>query len=236
MSIIARLKKSEYMHRTIKSFVLRAGRLSNRQQQGLEKLLPAYEIPLEGAILDLSTIFTHNAEVVVEIGFGMGASLVTMAKEQPDVNFIGIEVHKAGVGSLAADLHDSAINNVKIIPQDAVEVFKHYLADNTLAGVQIFFPDPWHKKRHNKRRLIQPEFIKLLVQRIKVGGFIHCATDWQDYAEHMLAVLSAEPCLVNSQMSGGYSPKPDTRPLTKFEQRGNRLGHGVWDLVYIKQE
>ncbi len=192
------------MHRTIKSFVLRAGRLSNRQEQGLMQYLPAYELPLNDKPFDSQAIFGREAETVVEIGFGMGASLKIMAQQHPERNFIGIEVHRAGVGSLAADLHEYAIENVRIISHDAVEVLKYHVAENSLAGVQIFFPDPWPKKRHHKRRLIQADFVKLLVRCVKAGGFIHCATDWQDYAEHMQAVLSAEPALTNSESSGGF--------------------------------
>ncbi|HHF7345271.1 tRNA (guanosine(46)-N7)-methyltransferase TrmB [Legionella feeleii] len=223
------------MHRTIKSFVLRAGRLSNRQEQGLMHYLPAYELALDEKPFDFQAIFGREAETVVEIGFGMGASLTTMAQHYPERNFIGIEVHRAGVGSLAADLHEYAIKNVRIISHDAVEVLKRHIAENSLSGVQIFFPDPWPKKRHHKRRLIQADFIKLLVRCLKPGGFIHCATDWQEYAEHMQAILSVEPALTNSEPKGGFSPRPETRPLTKFEQRGNRLGHGVWDLIYLKR-
>jgi tRNA (guanine-N7-)-methyltransferase len=157
-----------------------------------------------------------------------------MATTQPELNFIGIEVHLAGIGSLLASLHDHSITNVRIAPFDAVEVFKTNLLDNELAGVQIFFPDPWPKKRHKKRRLIQPDFIKLLVQKIKPGGFLHCATDWEDYAEQMLTVLTCEPSLRNKDINGGFIPKPDARPLTKFELRGQRLGHSVWDLMFEK--
>ncbi|WED43426.1 tRNA (guanosine(46)-N7)-methyltransferase TrmB [Legionella cardiaca] len=220
--------------RTIKSFVLRGGRVSNRQQQGLEHWLKDYEIPLMKTGWDLEELFGRKADTIVEIGFGMGASLLVMAEQHPEINFIGIEVHRAGVGSLAADLHEKSIKNVRIVSHDAVEVFKHHFAKDSLAGVQIFFPDPWPKKRHHKRRLIQPEFVKLIVDRIKNGGFLHCATDWQDYAEHMLNVLSAESQLRNTQ-NEGFSPRPETRPLTKFEQRGNKLGHGVWDLIYRKE-
>lgn len=223
------------MHRKIKSYVLRAGRVSNRQQQGLDLWLKDYELPQDSGIWDLAHAFKRDADTVVEIGFGMGTSLLKMALAQPELNYIGIEVHKAGVGSLAADLHDHDVTNVRLVAHDAVEVFQQQIADNSLAGIQIFFPDPWHKKRHNKRRLIQAEFIHLLVQKIEVGGFIHCATDWQEYAEHIMEVLSAEPLLSNQQTDGGYAPKPDSRPLTKFEQRGERLGHGVWDLIFIKE-
>lgn len=223
------------MHRKIKSYVLRAGRVSNRQQQGLDLWFKDYELPISGSHWDLSKLFNRNAETVVEIGFGMGTSLFTMATNNPEINYLGIEVHKAGVGSLVADLHDHQLSNVRIAAHDAVEVFQTQLEPESLSGVQIFFPDPWHKKRHHKRRLIQPEFIELLVQKIKKDGFIHCATDWQEYAEHILEVLSAIPDLKNLQKEGGYSPKPESRPLTKFEQRGERLGHGVWDLIFIKK-
>ena len=223
------------MHRRIKSYVLRAGRVSPRQQQGLDLWLEQYQIPANSQPLNYTQEFGRTADTVVEIGFGMGASLLTMAQNNPHLNYIGIEVHKAGVGSLAADLHDHKITNVRIAACDAVEVFQKQLVDNSLGGVQIFFPDPWHKKRHHKRRLIQPEFIHLLMKKIRKDGFIHCATDWQEYAEHMREVLSAEPNLKNQQSDNSYSTRPASRPLTKFEQRGERLGHGVWDLIYIKQ-
>lgn len=223
------------MHRKIKSYVLRAGRVSNRQQQGLDLWLKDYELPMSSSHWDLSKLFNRNAETVVEIGFGMGTSLFTMACNNPAINYLGIEVHKAGVGSLVADLHDNQLSNVRIAAHDAVEVFQTQIEPESISGVQIFFPDPWHKKRHHKRRLIQREFIELLVQKIKKDGFIHCATDWQEYAEHILEVLSAIPDLKNLQKEGGYSPKPESRPLTKFEQRGERLGHGVWDLIFIKK-
>lgn len=222
------------MHRRIKSYVLRAGRVSNRQQQGLDLWIKDYELAMTGAQWNLAEEFGRSTDTVVEIGFGMGTSLLAMAQNNPQLNYIGIEVHQAGVGSLAADLHDHQVTNVRIVAHDAVEAFRTQVADNSLAGVQIFFPDPWHKKRHHKRRLIQTEFIQLLTQKIKPGGFIHCATDWQEYAEHILTVLVAESALHNSQINGGYSPKPESRPLTKFEQRGERLGHGVWDLIFIK--
>lgn len=218
--------------RTIKSFVLRAGRTSPRQQTGLDSWLPAYLMPPLGQRWDFPAIFGREAPVLVEIGFGMGGSLTQMAQARPDLNFIGIEVHRAGIGSLAADLHDLGIGNVRIAPLDAVEVFTQCIPDESLAMVQIFFPDPWPKKRHHKRRLVQSEFIQLVIKKIKIEGQLHCATDWQEYAEHMLSVLSAEPNLANLGLDSGYSPRPETRPLTKFEQRGQRLGHGVWDLLF----
>ncbi|WP_058533196.1 tRNA (guanosine(46)-N7)-methyltransferase TrmB [Legionella saoudiensis] len=222
------------MHRKIKSYVLRAGRVSNRQQQGLDLWVKDYALSMTDSPWNLTEVFGREADTIVEIGFGMGTSLLHMAQNNPELNYIGIEVHQAGVGGLAADLHDHQVTNVRIVAHDAVEAFQTQIADNSLAGIQIFFPDPWHKKRHHKRRLIQSEFIQLLTQKIKKGGFIHCATDWQEYAEHMLEVLSTASGLHNSQAEGGYSPKPESRPLTKFEQRGERLGHGVWDLIFLK--
>jgi tRNA (guanine-N7-)-methyltransferase len=218
--------------RTIKSFVLRTGRVSHRQQQALDSWLSDYATPAPGDVWDLKTLFGREADIILEIGFGMGSSLLTMAKQRPDLNFLGIEVHLAGIGSLVADLHDEGINNIRIAPYDAVEVLNQSIPNEGLAGVQIFFPDPWPKTRHHKRRLIQPAFIHGLVQKIKPGGFIHCATDWEAYAEHMLDVLSAEPGLSNQNKEGGFSARPSTRPITKFEKRGQGLGHGVWDLIY----
>ena len=223
------------MHRPIKSFVLRAGRMSPRQQMALAEGLPAYALPAPGELWHLPTIFSNNADVVVEIGFGMGNSLIAMAKREPELNFIGIEVHRPGIGSLIAALQAEGLTNVRVAPYDAVEVFQSCLADDVLTGVQVYFPDPWPKKRHHKRRLLQPDFVRLMVKKIKPGGFLHCATDWEDYAQEMLVVLSAEQQLRNSQATGGFTPRPERRPLTKFEQRGQRLGHGVWDLLFCKQ-
>src|SRR3990167_1309720 len=215
------------MRRTIRSFVVRAGRMSPRQQHGFDVLLKNYALPLDNKIWNFTKIFNNDVEVIIEIGFGMGASLLEMAKNAPMQNFIGIEVHQAGVGSLAADLQDSEINNVRIVNFDAVEILKNYIPENSLSGVQIFFPDPWHKKRHNKRRLIQSEFIKLLVTRLKTSGFIHCATDWEDYALQMFDVLTGDVLITNCNDDGGFIERPESRPITKFEKRGNKLGHGV---------
>lgn len=220
--------------RTIKSYVLRAGRMSPRQQQGLTEYLPRYELAESEQAWDWQTVFGREADTIVEIGFGMGASLLTMAINRPELNFLGIEVHRAGLGSLAADIHDHQLLNLKLAGRDAVQVFKNQIPDQSLAGIQIYFPDPWPKKRHHKRRLVQPALIELLSSKLKPGAYLHCATDWQDYAEQMLSVLSAASQLKNSQAAGGYSPRPDWRPLTKFEQRGNQLGHGVWDLIFEK--
>lgn len=219
------------MQRIIKSFVQRAGRISPRQQLGLDTLAMHYMLKSDEK-WDFRQIFSRDANTIVEIGFGMGASLLTTAMEHPELNFIGIEVHRPGIGRLSADLNDHKISNVRIAPYDAVELFKQCIPDASLSGIQIFFPDPWPKKRHQKRRLVQPEFVHLLTEKLKVGGFIHCATDWQDYAEHMRQVLSAETRLKSAHPDTDYLPRPETRPLTKFENRGLKLGHGVWDLKY----
>lgn len=221
--------------RTIKSFVLRAGRVSHRQQYALDHYLADYILSDSTAPWGLSREFGRDADTIVEIGFGMGASLCAQAQAQPHNNYIGIEVHRAGIGSLVADLYDLKLTNVRVVPCDAVEVFQRCVLDDSLSGVQIFFPDPWPKLKHHKRRLIQSAFIRSLVQKIKPGGFLHCATDWQPYAEHIQDVLSAEPALRNQEADGGFSARPETRPITKFEQRGTRLGHGVWDLMYIRR-
>lgn len=222
------------MRRTIKSFVLRTGRVSKRQQLALEQWLQDYELPLSATPWNLVEIFGRQAPTVVEIGFGMGASLLAMAKANPHINFIGIEVHRAGLGSLAADLHDLNLSNVRVVAADAMEVFKAQVPDGALAGLQIFFPDPWHKKKHHKRRLIQSESVSLFADKLLPGGFLHCATDWEDYALHMSAVLAQEPKLRNAETAGGFAPRPKSRPVTKFELRGERLGHGVWDLIFIR--
>lgn len=223
---------SDFVPRTIKSFTLRAGRLSPRQARGLDTHLPHYVLPMQETPWCFETAFGRVAETIVEIGFGMGQSLIEMAKARPDLNFVGIEVHRAGIGSLLSDVHDLGLLNIRVAPYDAVEVFRHCIAKNVLHGVQVFFPDPWPKARHQKRRLIQAEFVRVLTEALVPGGYLHCATDWEDYAEQMLAVLSAETWLTNQDKSGGFSPKPERRPLTKFEARGQRLGHGTWDLVF----
>ncbi len=221
------------MRRTIRSFVLRGGRMSRRQEQGLE-YYPAYQLPAEQP-WDFEALFERKAPTIVEIGFGMGQSLLEMAKAQPENNYIGIEVHQAGIGALSADLHEHQLTNVRLIDKDAVELMKTHVPDQSLAGIQIFFPDPWPKKKHHKRRIIQSDFVALLCKKLQAGGFLHCATDWEEYAVQMLEVLSAEPALENSQPDAGFSPRPESRPLTKFERRGERLGHGVWDLFFLKR-
>ena len=220
--------------RSIKSFVLRAGKMTTRQHHGLHHLLADYLLANSVEIWDFASIFANSKPVIVEIGFGMGASLLEMAKKRPEYNFIGIEVHLAGLGSLAADLADEQLTNVRLANFDAIQAFQQNIADASLAGVQIFFPDPWQKKKHHKRRLIQSEFVKLLASKIKPGGILHCATDWENYAEHILEVLNSEKSLRNLSLTDSYIDRPDSRPMTKFERRGVKLGHKVWDLQFVR--
>lgn len=219
--------------RAIRSFVLRAGRMGTGQQKALEELGPRFVLPYRAAPLDLAAAFGRQAPVVLEIGFGMGGATAQIAQARPGTDYLGVEVHTPGVGALLKLIGEQAIPNLRIVQHDAVEVLEHMLAPGSLAGVHVFFPDPWHKKKHHKRRLIQPAFVSHLLTRLAPGGYLHCATDWQPYAEHMLEVLSAEPGLANTAQ--GYAPKPDYRPLTKFENRGLKLGHGVWDLVFTRR-
>ena len=219
--------------RHIRSFVLRQGRVSPAQQRACDSLLPRYGIQYAPQPLDLALTFGRNAPKILEIGFGMGDSTATIALEHPENDYLAIEVHTPGVGNLLKLIDAQHISNIRIIQHDAVEVLRDMMGERTLDGVHIFFPDPWHKVRHNKRRLIQAPFIAQLVQKLKPGGYIHVATDWQDYAEQVLAVLSAEPLLENT--ASDYASRPAYRPLTKFEQRGIRLGHGVWDLVFRRK-
>ncbi len=219
-------------HRPIKSFVLRAGRLGPGQARALAKLGPTLVLPYRPASFDPALCFGREAPLVLEIGFGMGDATAVIAQSLPGTNFIAIEVHAPGVGALLKQIGERGLTNIRIVKHDAVEVLQHMLAPDSLAGVHVFFPDPWHKLKHNKRRLIQPAFVRQLVTRLQPGGYLHCATDWQPYAEQMLAVLSAEPMLANT--AEAYAPRPGYRPLTKFERRGLNLGHGVWDLVFTK--
>ena len=220
-------------NRHIRSFVLRQGRVSPAQQRACETLLPRFGIPYTAQPLDLNQAFGRDVPKILEIGFGMGDSTATIALAHPENDYLALEVHTPGVGNLLKLIDAQQIGNIRIIQHDAVEVLRDMLGDATLGGVHIFFPDPWHKARHNKRRLIQAPFIAQLVKKLKFGGYIHVATDWQDYAEQVLAVLSAEPLLENT--AADYAPRPAYRPLTKFEQRGLRLGHGVWDLVFQRK-
>ncbi|MFQ0998632.1 tRNA (guanosine(46)-N7)-methyltransferase TrmB [Gilliamella sp. BG6] len=218
--------------RTIRSFVLRQGRLTKGQEQALISLWPVFGIEYD---VNSPMVFDSNKQVVLEIGFGMGASLIEMAKNAPDKNFLGIEVHKPGVGACLMAIGENQLSNLKVMCHDAVEVLENMIPDHTLDKVQIFFPDPWHKARHNKRRIIQPQFVQLIRQKLKLGGILHLATDWQHYAKHMLEVLTQAEGFENLSPSGDYIPRPDDRPITKFEKRGQNLGHGVWDLQFVNK-
>jgi tRNA (guanine-N7-)-methyltransferase len=220
--------------RPIRSFVKREGKLTKGQQNAIDLLWPSHGVGLDTQLLDLDQLFGRQAQTVLEIGFGNGLSLADMAEAHPQTNFFGIEVHTPGVGSLLVQVKKRALDNVRVSQDDAVLVLEQQICDGSLDRVQIFFPDPWHKKRHHKRRLIQPEFVQTLIKKLKPSGQIHVATDWQNYAEHILEVLSANPDLRNTVKD--YAPKPDYRPSTKYEARGIRLGHGVWDLVFEKTD
>lgn len=220
--------------RRIRSFVTRAGRVSTGQRRAMDELGPRFVVPFTPQQPDWNSVFGREAPRVLEIGFGMGATTAEIASHRPDDDFLGVEVHEPGVGALLKLMGEQGLSNIRIIQHDAVEVLEQMIAPDSLDGVHIFFPDPWHKARHHKRRLIQPKFVALLVSRLKPGAYLHCATDWQNYAEQMLEVLGAEPALENT--ADGYAQRPEYRPVTKFERRGLRLGHGVWDLVFRKRK
>ncbi|MBL8362455.1 MAG: tRNA (guanosine(46)-N7)-methyltransferase TrmB [Rubrivivax sp.] len=219
--------------RGVKSYVLRGGRLGPGQQRALESLGPTHVLPYQDTPPDWAAVFGREAPRIVEIGFGMGQATAAIAAARPEVDFIGVEVHEAGVGSLLKLIGEQALRNLRIVRHDAVEVLQHMVAPASLAGVHVYFPDPWPKKRHHKRRLIQPPLAVLLAARLAPGGVLHCATDWEPYAEQMLQVLSATPGLANTAGSG-YAERPAYRPLTRFEARGLALGHGVRDLLFAK--
>ena len=216
--------------RTIRSFVRRTGRTTAGQARAFESIGPLALIPYAQAAIDLVAIFKRDAPTVLEIGFGMGEATAHIAAHMPGTNFICCEVHTPGVGALLKRIEEQNLTNIRILQHDAVEVIDHMVALGSLDGIHIFFPDPWHTKKHTKRRLIQAPLVAKLAARLNPGGTLHCATDWQPYAEQILEVLEAEPLLKNT--AAGYAPKPDYRPLTKFENRGIKLGHGVWDVVF----
>ena len=218
--------------RGIRSYVLRTGRTTTGQAKAIETLGPKYLVPYQPQPVDLAALFGRSAPTILEIGFGMGEATAHIAGLMPEKNFLCCEVHTPGVGALLKRIGDQGLTNIRIVQHDAVEVLDHMLAPDALAGVHIFFPDPWHKARHNKRRLVQPPFVAKLLARLQPGGYLHCATDWEPYAQQMLEVLSAEPTLRNT--ADTFAPRPEYRPLTKFENRGIRLGHGVWDVVFTK--
>jgi len=220
--------------RKIRSFVRREGRLTRGQERGLAILWPQYGLEHDTGLFDLDNIFGRSAPRVLEIGFGNGASLAQTAAEHPELDFLGIEVHRPGVGNLLQVIEREGLTNLRVMQEDAVEILRTQIPLASLDKVQLFFPDPWHKKKHHKRRIVQPEFVSMVKDRLKKGGIFHMATDWQHYAEHMLEVMSAAEGFTNTSETADYVPRPKSRPLTKFEQRGHRLGHGVWDLVFRK--
>ncbi len=219
-------------HPPIRSFVLRQGRYSPAQQRAVAELMPRYGVPYRAAPLDFARLFGRSAPVVAEIGFGMGETTARIAAENPGTDFLAIEVHTPGVGSLLKQVDAGELANVRIVQHDAVEVLRDMVAADCLAAIHVFFPDPWPKKRHHKRRLLQPAFVELAAERLAPGGLLHVATDWREYAEQALAVLSASARLRNTAQ--GFAPRPAHRPETKFERRGVKLGHGVWDLLFIR--
>jgi len=226
--------KDHPLYRTIRSFVRREGRLTTSQERALNELWPQFGIEAN-EVIDPERVFGRQAPLTLEIGFGNGESLAQMAEASPEQDFIGIEVHRPGVGHLLLQIEKRGLSNLRVICADAVEVLKHSLTENSLDRLLLYFPDPWHKKRHHKRRIVQPAFAELIANRLKPGGIWHLATDWEDYAMHMREVLEAQPQFENTVGPGQFAPRPQWRPLTKFEQRGHRLGHGVWDLLYRRR-
>ncbi|SJM95779.1 tRNA (m7G46) methyltransferase, SAM-dependent [Crenothrix polyspora] len=217
----------------IRSFVPRQGRITPGQEFSLENYWPEYGLDTQQQY-DFAEVFGRDAPMIVEIGFGNGESLAEMAATNPDKNYIGIEVHRPGVGHLLMKIKQENITNLRIYNHDAIEILENYIPDNSLSGVHLFFPDPWPKKKHHKRRIVRPSFNDLLIKKLKPGGYFHAATDWENYAEHILEILSTAKGMDNTSSTHDYCERPDYRPLTKFEQRGIRLGHGVWDLIFTK--
>ncbi len=221
--------------RRIRSFVLRAGRTTAAQERALDQLWPRYGLDLPQGTLDLTTAFGRGAPRCLEIGFGVGEVIGSLAQTNPHIDYLGIEVHRAGVGRLLLRAQQSALKNLRVICHDAVEVLRDHIEDACFDEVLVFFPDPWHKKRHHKRRLIEASFVSLAAVKLLPGGILRLATDWQDYAEQMLAVCNANPALRSLSPDLTYVARPGFRPPTRFERRGERLGHGVWDLAYAKR-
>ena len=220
--------------RTIKSYVVRSGRMTPGQEKAYQENWSQYGVEADGRMLDFQQLYGRDAPVILEIGFGMGDSLFEMAVNNPHNNYLGIEVHKPGVGRLLGNIKKQALTNLKVMKSDAVEVLSKQLPDESLSAVYLFFPDPWHKTRHHKRRIVQDDFIQLVRQKLQPGGQFHMATDWQNYAEHMLEHMQRAEGFENASTDGTYIPRPDYRPITKFERRGERLGHGVWDILFTK--
>lgn len=227
-------KKEPFHKRAIRSFVVRSGRMTEGQQKAYNENWKFYGLDHKNGILDCHATFGRQADIVVEIGFGMGKSLVEMAKNAPEKDFIGIEVHTPGVAKLMMTAAEEGVKNLRVYCHDAIEVMQQCLTPNSVSCLQLFFPDPWHKKKHNKRRIVQPQFAEKVAVLLKDNGQFHMATDWEPYAHHMMEVMEQQPQYKNAAGKNNFFPRPDWRPLTKFEQRGESLGHGVWDLIYIK--
>jgi tRNA (guanine-N7-)-methyltransferase len=221
--------------RRIRSFVLRAGRTTPAQERALSELWPTYGIDLKAPPLDLAAVFGRESPRCLEIGFGAGEVIGALAETNPHIDYLGIEVHRSGVGRLLLRAQQGELKNLRVICNDAVDVLRDYIADASFDEVLVFFPDPWHKKRHHKRRLIEASFVALAAAKLRGGGTLRLATDWQAYAEQMLSVCSADPALESLSRDSTYVPRPAFRPPTRFERRGERLGHGVWDLAYAKR-
>jgi tRNA (guanine-N7-)-methyltransferase len=221
--------------RSVRSFVVRAGRMTTAQERAWQELWPRYGVETGAAPLDLAAVFGRDAPRTLEIGFGNGESLVALAAAHPGRDYLGVEVHRPGVGHLMLRAEELGLTNLRAICRDAVEVLQHCIPAATLDEVLLYFPDPWPKKRHHKRRIVQPDFVALVANRLRTGGVFRMATDWQPYSEHMLDVASGCTLLCNAATDGGFVPRPDSRPVTRFERRGQRLGHGVWDLAFTKQ-
>ncbi len=228
------LIKPEFKPKSIRSFVIRAGRITEGQKKAFDDCWPRLGLSLFAGAINPTAIFGREAPLVLEIGFGMGDSLLAMARSEPEKNFIGIEVHPPGVGRLMHLAVQEELSNLRLYMADAMDVLEDCIPDGSIDRLQLYFPDPWHKKKHHKRRIVQPGFVQKLRPKLKEGGVFHMATDWQPYAEHMLEVMSAAPGFSNLEPIALYSPRPVYRPITKFERRGERLGHGVWDLLFKK--
>lgn len=230
------MAEDKRQHRTIKSFVMRAGRMTEGQQRGLDQGWAKFGLELDAGAADFDALFGRRAPRTLEIGFGMGQSLLEMAAAAPEQDFIGVEVHTPGVGALLNGLMTQNLGNVRVYSCDALEVLRQCVADASLDRLLLFFPDPWHKSRHHKRRIVQPAFVELVRQKLKIGGVLHMATDWEAYAEHMLEVMNVAPGYRNLAVDGRWVARPPERPTTKFERRGERLGHGVWDLKFQRED
>lgn len=218
--------------RKIRSYVRREGRFTPAQKLAYKSLWPVYGLDVTPEQWDLARLFGRQSDVFLELGFGDGRVLKMLSARHPENDYLGIEVHRPGVGRVMRELEEQGLRNVRVASEDGMEVLQRNIPDQSLAGILIFFPDPWHKKKHKKRRMIQPEFVRAAALRLQQGGILHLATDWENYAQQMLEVLSAEPLLKNTSLENTYVERPQSRPLTKYEQRGLRLGHGVWDLVF----